>query len=532
MMAPYGNHVLVGAPGDRVNGVSGGAAYRFDPLLGQVVREYHNPFPNQGDSFGYWVAAAGDYVLVGARGDDLDETDAGAAFLFDADTGALQKILHNPSPNRGDDFGITVAGLPGFALVGAMSDDTRGRDAGAAFLFNTETGELIHSLYSPSPSSDGFFGTVSASDGRLLIGAPGDGPQSEGAAYLFDAVSGQHIFTFQNPTPGTLDGFGNRLDIVGTSVLIGSPRDNTAGSNAGAAYLFRPANFPPNPPTVTLSPEAPFTLDNLLCAAAGSTDPEGASVTYEYKWYRDDVLITGDGLNSVTGPTLSHLYTSRGDAIRCTVRATDGVTFSTPTSDSVVILNTPPPRPEVRILPENPTPDDGLAVLLENPDPVDPDGDVILPLFSWYQSVNASAWIRRPELSGSLFPNFYPGQPEISALYTQAAEYWRVDVTFVDFENELAAQAALHGKSLFDPEKDVSDTDTYVTFILPDIDGDNQVGASDLLLMRSFWLNTQSEIPIRYRPAFFEPSDSPEKRIGVENLLGLAGPGWHRGAGN
>ena len=117
----------------------------FDAATGELLRTFLNPSPAAGEQFGYSVAAVGDKVLIGADMAD-DETGiakAGAAYLFDADTGELLQTFHNPTPQTGDHFGYFAAAVEGNVLVGAYADDTVGPDAGAAYLFDSETGDLL-----------------------------------------------------------------------------------------------------------------------------------------------------------------------------------------------------------------------------------------------------------------------------------------------------------------------------------------------------------------------------------------------------
>lgn len=622
MMDANGQFILIGAFGD-ANGA--GAAYLFNAIEGTLLQTFQNPSPDSGDMFGYWVAFAGDKVLVGARFDDTAGTNAGAAYLFDPTTGNLLHTFYSPHPNSEEGFGITVDGLPGKALIGAMDDKSLGFErAGAAFVFNTETGELLHTFYSPSAQIGGRFGSVCTSTSYFLIGAPNEiaNGYEAGRAFLFDASSYELLQTFEDPGPSPGDNFGNRLDIGERYLVLGAKGNN---SGSGSAYVYRLNNglptqpsvdvtpdepapdddlfcsasgsadpegatvtysytwysdgvligydglhsvtgpslshvyterdqviecqvtpndgtqdgpygsdsvvirdLPPTLPQVDVTPDNPYTLDDLICSASGSTDREGAEVTYSYAWYRDGVLIQSDGLHSVTGPSLSNVYTTRDQTIECRVTPNDGYQDGLPGSDSVVIQNTPPPAPIVSLLPEVPTPDDGLAVYLENPDPVDVDGDLVVPLFVWSQSTDGATWIVRPELSGRLTPVFVQGEPEISSLYTQIAEYWRVDVSYVDFKNETDFKAATTISSLsLLGNKDLSDTDTETTFILPDLDGDNQVGPSDMVLLESVWGETKSEVPSSLRPLFFEASDPADTYISLRELLGLGGLGWY-----
>ncbi|MDH3312059.1 MAG: FG-GAP repeat protein [Nitrosopumilus sp.] len=57
-----------------------------------------NPAPAVDDDFGRSVSISGDNVLVAAPGDDTEVRDAGAAYLFDATTGNLLQTFLNPTP--------------------------------------------------------------------------------------------------------------------------------------------------------------------------------------------------------------------------------------------------------------------------------------------------------------------------------------------------------------------------------------------------------------------------------------------------
>jgi hypothetical protein len=230
-----------------VSGMGGAVAQdaAFD-----LAQTFADPAPTAMTQFGYAVAAVGSNVLVGAPFDDADGTDAGAAHLFDGRTGALIRTFRSPDPGAGDWFGIAVAAVGNTVAVGALGDDEGAGDAGAAYLFNAETGALIRKIQKPTVAeADWFGGSVAAailplqggSEGAaILVGAPLDdtGAMDAGAAYLFEAATGRLMQAFPNPTPGVGDWFGVSLAVSRDRVLIGAMLDDTDGADAGAAYLF------------------------------------------------------------------------------------------------------------------------------------------------------------------------------------------------------------------------------------------------------------------------------------------------------
>src|SRR5688572_16644532 len=82
---------------------------RITPAVGDLIRTLANPGPALADQFGTSVAADGDYVAVGAPFDDTGATDAGAVYVFNRLTGNLLHTIPNPSPAAGDRFGHAVA---------------------------------------------------------------------------------------------------------------------------------------------------------------------------------------------------------------------------------------------------------------------------------------------------------------------------------------------------------------------------------------------------------------------------------------
>jgi formylglycine-generating enzyme required for sulfatase activity len=236
------DNVLIGAAEDDVAAVNDGAAYLFD-TDGTLLTTFANPTPEDGDFFGYAVAAVGtDRVLIGAFCDNTGANDAGAAYLFSLD-GTLLATFTSPNPTDYGNFGQSVTALGNDrVLIGAGHDNITGTiRAGAAYLFGTD-GTLLATFTSPTPTSDASFGRSVAAfgDKQLLIGAPFDdsGGTDTGAVYLFH-TDGSLLAMLTNPTPASGDRFGWTAAPMGTDrIVVGAEYDDTAATNAGAAYLF------------------------------------------------------------------------------------------------------------------------------------------------------------------------------------------------------------------------------------------------------------------------------------------------------
>ncbi|HLY37866.1 MAG TPA: beta-propeller fold lactonase family protein [Candidatus Binatia bacterium] len=101
--------ILVGAPGD--GGI--GAVYRFDGASGTPGRIFHDPPASSGDAFGASIATAGSQLVVGAPGNSMQGTNAGAAFAMDLATGDVTGTFLDPLRGEGDRFGFSVAAPAG-----------------------------------------------------------------------------------------------------------------------------------------------------------------------------------------------------------------------------------------------------------------------------------------------------------------------------------------------------------------------------------------------------------------------------------
>lgn len=219
-LAAVGNKILIGAYGDDTGADSAGAAYLFDQT-GALLQSYFNPTPAADDRFGFSVAALGENVLIGAPRDDTGAADAGAAYLFDGATGDLLQTFANPTPDAGDQFGWSVARVGDKALIGSYA-------SGSAYLFDSLTGDLLHTLQ----GSVGFGFSVAGVGQNALIGSPW-----EGVVRLFDASSAELLLTLPKPVPGA-ERFGFFVTSAETNILVGVPWDDTAGLDAGAVFLF------------------------------------------------------------------------------------------------------------------------------------------------------------------------------------------------------------------------------------------------------------------------------------------------------
>ncbi|MEW6497232.1 MAG: CHAT domain-containing protein, partial [Cyanobacteriota bacterium] len=364
-VAAAGSNILIGA---WLNNGGAGAAYLFN-TDGNLLRTLNNPDPpasGRGE-FGFSVAAVGNTVVIGAPRNTVGGVaDAGAAYLFDLNTGA-QQVINNPTPGVFDTFGKSVAAVGNNILIGAPRDDTGAVDAGSAYLFDGNTGALLQTLNNPNPQVEVLFGFSVAGVGTYpLIGAyRGDTrTNNPGTAYLFDGSTGTPVQIFNNPTPATGDEFGHSVAAVGNAVLIGAPRDDTGAENAGAAYLFDSGallgmNFEDTPSqSVSVNPRAITAITdtgtNVVMQANNditvnqsiiTNNPTGNGGALTLQAGRS-ILINGDittdngNLTLVGNETLANgvidAYRDPGTAV---IRVALGVTLNSGTGDTIIRLN-------------------------------------------------------------------------------------------------------------------------------------------------------------------------------------------------
>ncbi|MBI3736167.1 FG-GAP repeat protein, partial [Candidatus Sumerlaeota bacterium] len=216
----------------------------FNAATGDLVATLHRSTPEVDDRFGIAVAVAGNLAVVGASfANFAGEINVGAAYVFDATTGAPISALNNPAPDTCDYFGGSVAIDGNLAVVGAIYDDPDAIDnAGTAYVFNATTGAQVAVLNNPTMAAGGFGSSVSISGTVAVVGALFDDPGGvldAGSASIFNATTGALLTTLNNPVPAVKDYFGASVAVSGNLILVGAYGDDPGGVDAaGSAYIF------------------------------------------------------------------------------------------------------------------------------------------------------------------------------------------------------------------------------------------------------------------------------------------------------
>lgn len=206
--------LFVSALGAHTAGQEAGAIYRYDGATLAHELTILNPNPQFGSQFGRSLFTNGSQVLAGAPGLTVGgESQAGGAFLFDADTGALLQTFLNPEPQYTASFGESVAIVRNFAVVGApYYSPNPGRHpgfVGAAYVFELSTGAFVTRIDNPSPEQNDWF---TSGDGTALTSIRGQLAIGHGFEQQV------HLFTVPEPT-----GFGHVL-VAGTALIVSARR--------------------------------------------------------------------------------------------------------------------------------------------------------------------------------------------------------------------------------------------------------------------------------------------------------------------
>ncbi len=257
----WGDVIVVGAASEDSNGTNAGAAYVFQRMQGGndnwgEVQKLVAADPEAGDYFGRSVAVWGDVIVVGAHREESGGSDAGAAYVFQRMQGGLdnwgqvQKLMAS-DPEASDYFGMDVAVWGDVIVVGAADEDTGGSRAGAAYVYQRMEGGndnwgLVKKLMASDAQANDQFGFSTAVSGDLIVvGAVSEDSAGTdaGAVYVFHRLLGGEDNWGEMQKLTALDAesndlFGASVAVSGDVIVVGAYREDSGGTDAGAAYVF------------------------------------------------------------------------------------------------------------------------------------------------------------------------------------------------------------------------------------------------------------------------------------------------------
>jgi hypothetical protein len=189
-----GDTAVIGAPYDDDNGNESGSVYvfQFDGASWVQQQKLLAADGEAIDFFGSAIAVFGNTIVIGAPNDDDVADDAGAAyvFVFDGDGWVQQAKLTPSDGEQHDSFGASVASAGQTIVIGAPNDGNE-RDAAYVFHYCGGSWREAAKLTAPDGGRWDLFGSAVAvsadAQPSVLIGALRDDDRdiNAGAAYVF-----------------------------------------------------------------------------------------------------------------------------------------------------------------------------------------------------------------------------------------------------------------------------------------------------------------------------------------------------------
>ncbi len=230
--------VAVGAKDEGEQGSRAGSAYLFDLNTGAQLFKLQPDDGADHDRFGVSIAIEGGITVVGSFESNAPYNGSGSAYLFDVSTGSQLYKLVPSDVTSNKAFGFSVDIDNGLVAVSAVGDGTNGAYSGAAYIFDAETGAQLHKLLpDDGAASDGFGQSIAIENGLVVVGSyhDDDNGSNSGSAYLFDAQTGDQLAKLLPEDGNSSDEFGISADIENNTVVIGARYEYYG---FGAVYLF------------------------------------------------------------------------------------------------------------------------------------------------------------------------------------------------------------------------------------------------------------------------------------------------------
>ena len=203
--------------------------------------------PQRHSQFGRSVALEGNYAVVGAVRKDGNDIDTGAAYVFKNDgNDSYTQIakLTGLGSKKEDYFGASVSISGNYIAVGAYGDDGAEVESGAVYVFKNDGNDnyvQVAKLTVEDASFKDWLGySVSIKDSLIVAGAfySDEGNlENNGAAYVFKN-DGNDNYTQSAKLVGknSKDSFGSSVSLSSNNIAVGSLLDDVSGSDSGGVY--------------------------------------------------------------------------------------------------------------------------------------------------------------------------------------------------------------------------------------------------------------------------------------------------------
>jgi hypothetical protein len=236
----------VGAPGDAEFGWDAGAAWIFHAVNDEwrLANRLEPVEPEGGSRFGDAVAFDGVTAVIGAPRSDELGLDSGIVHVFERknDRWRSTALLTAPDGEEADFFGSSVAITGDWIAIGAWGDDDNGEKTGAVWLFarvGMKWNAVTKIVPKDAVARDRFGCNVAFSGGDLLVAASGR-KENRGIVHVFR--NGEHgwveVDRLLDPRGERGDWFGYAIAASGHLLIVGAPGADGATEIEGRVALF------------------------------------------------------------------------------------------------------------------------------------------------------------------------------------------------------------------------------------------------------------------------------------------------------
>lgn len=245
-------YICIGSPHDDVDGFKSGSVYIFKNN-GTTWYQYQKIAPSDLITEGKF----GTNLIINSNNELLvnslyagDNSDSGCVYVFKLADGKWeqnQKIIPNDG-KQNDNFGSSFATSNNFILIGSPGATVLDVTSGSVYLFEKNKAGQYVFLQKIVPSSitpfSDFGSSIAINNDLVAISSKLDcsNGTDSGAVYVFKIVNSSLILQQKLIANDGMsnDQYGTSIAISGTTIIVGSPYNDSLNTDSGSVYIVRP----------------------------------------------------------------------------------------------------------------------------------------------------------------------------------------------------------------------------------------------------------------------------------------------------